>query len=86
MLGKIPLVKGVHVILTKFHNCVLHIRTHGPYRVSQNYNRQACEPFSRCKRQFSWISPVFVHSFLLSNFELQYATENLSDGQFMPVS
>jgi hypothetical protein len=26
MLGKIPLVKGVYVIFTKFHNCVLHIR------------------------------------------------------------
>jgi len=26
MLGKIPLVKGFHVIFTKFHNCVLHIR------------------------------------------------------------
>jgi len=26
MLGKIPLVKGVHVIFTKFHDCVLHIR------------------------------------------------------------
>ena len=85
MLGKIPLVNGVHVILNKFHNCVLHIRTHGPNRVFQNYNRHVCEPFCSCKRQFSWISPVFVHSFL-SNFELQYATENLSDGQFMPVS
>ena len=26
MLGKIPLVKGVHVIFTKFQDCVLHIR------------------------------------------------------------
>ena len=26
MLGKIPLVKGFHVIFTKFHDCVLHIR------------------------------------------------------------
>jgi len=26
MLGKIPLVKGVHIIFTKFHDCVLHIR------------------------------------------------------------
>jgi len=26
MLGKIPLVKGVHMIFTKFHDCVLHIR------------------------------------------------------------
>jgi len=26
MLDKIPLVKGVHVIFTKFHNCVLQIR------------------------------------------------------------
>ena len=64
MLGKIPLVKGVHVILTKFHNCVLHIRTHGPYRVPQNCNWHACEPFSSCKRQFSWTSPVFVHAYL----------------------
>ena len=85
MLGKIPLLKGVHVIFTKFHDCVLHIRAHGPYRVSQNYNRHACEPFSSCKRQFSWISPGLFIRFI-SNFELQYTTENLSDGQFMPVS
>jgi len=26
MLGKIPLVKGFHIIFTKFHDCVLHIR------------------------------------------------------------
>jgi len=26
MLGKIPLVEGVHVIFIKFHDCVLHIR------------------------------------------------------------
>ena len=26
MLGEILLVKGVHVIFTKFHDCVLHIR------------------------------------------------------------
>jgi len=26
MLGKIPLVKGVHIIFTKFYDCVLHIR------------------------------------------------------------
>ena len=26
MLGKISLVKGFHVIFTKFHDCVLHIR------------------------------------------------------------
>lgn len=26
MLGKIPLVKGFHVIFTTFHDCVLHIR------------------------------------------------------------
>ena len=26
MLGKIPLVKGFHVIFTKFQYCVLHIR------------------------------------------------------------
>jgi hypothetical protein len=26
MLGKIPLVKGFHVIFTKFRDCVLHIR------------------------------------------------------------
>ena len=26
MLGKIPLVRGFHVIFTKFHDCVLHIR------------------------------------------------------------
>ena len=44
MLGKIPLVKGVHVILNKFHNCVMHIRTHGPNRVFQNYNRQPVSP------------------------------------------
>jgi len=33
---------------------------HGPYRGSQNYNRQACGPFCSCKRRFSWISTVFV--------------------------
>ena len=26
MLGKILLVKGVHIIFTKFHDCVLHIK------------------------------------------------------------
>jgi len=30
MLGKILLVEGVHVIFTKFHDCVLHIRTPRP--------------------------------------------------------
>jgi hypothetical protein len=25
MLGKIPLVKGFHIIFTKFRDCVLHI-------------------------------------------------------------
>jgi len=25
MLGKIPLVKGFHIISTNFHDCVLHI-------------------------------------------------------------
>ena len=49
---------------------------HSPYRVSQNYNRYACEPFCSCKRQLSWISPG-------SALALQYTTENLSDGQFL---
>jgi len=31
---------------------------HGPYRVSQNYNRHTCEPFCSYKHWFSWISPV----------------------------
>ena len=26
MLGEIPLVKGLHIIFTKFYDCVLHIR------------------------------------------------------------
>jgi len=49
---------------------------HGPYRVSQNYNRYACEPFCSCKCRFSWISPG-------SALALHYATENLSDGQLL---
>ena len=33
---------------------------HGPYRLSQKYNRYSCEPFCSCKCRFSWISPFFV--------------------------
>jgi len=69
MLGKIPLVKGFHVIFTKFHDCLLHIRPQGPYRLSQKYNRNACEPFCSSKRRFSWISRFCA-----------YDTEKLSDG------
>ena len=36
MLGKIPLVKGFHVIFTKFHDCVLHIRTPWSLQSVQN--------------------------------------------------
>jgi len=62
MLGKIPLVKGFHVIFTKFHDCVFcPLGPHGSYRVSQNYKRHTCEPSCSCKHRFSWISPVFVH-------------------------
>ena len=62
MLGKIPLVKGFHIIFTKFSQlCVCTLGLHGPYRVSQNYNRHTCEPFCSCKRRFLWISPVFVN-------------------------
>jgi len=61
MLGKIPLIKGFHVIFTKFYDCCTLV-PHGPYSVPQIYNRHACEPFCSCKRRFSWISPVFVRT------------------------
>ena len=56
MLDKIALVKGVHVILTKFHNIVLHIKTPRSLQSVPELNRQAFEPFCSCKRKFSWIS------------------------------
>jgi hypothetical protein len=58
MLGKILLVKGFHVIFTKFHGCVLHIRAPRLLQNVPELNRHACEPFCSCKCRFSWISPV----------------------------
>jgi len=60
MLGKIPLFRAFHVISTKFYDCVLHIRA--PWSLQSVPELQQ----ARCKRRFSWISPVFVHWFYIT--------------------
>jgi hypothetical protein len=81
MLGNIPLVKGVHVIFTEFHDCVLHIRvpTECP-TAGTPVSPSAAENFS-------------FHGYLRflciglgHKFALQYTTENLSDGQLVLIS
>jgi hypothetical protein len=57
---------------------------HGPYIVSQNYNRHACENFCSCKLRISWISPVFVRT-PLKNFQTVIIISLLKKQNYSPL-
>jgi len=85
MLGKIPLVKDVHVIFTKFHDCVLHIRAPRSLQCPRTTTGTPVSPSVAKNFNFcGYLQFLFIH--LIRKFTLQYATENLSDGQLVLVS
>ena len=85
MLGKIPLVKDVHVIFTKLHDCVLHIRAPRSLQCPRTTTGTPASPSVALNFDFhGYFQFLFIG--LIRKFALQYATEKLSDGHLVLVS
>jgi len=69
MRGKIPLVKGFHVIFTNFHDCVAHYVPTVPTEIPRTTTGMPVSP--------SVALIVYFHGYLQF---CVYATEKLSDG------